>query len=82
MTTNRIEADTGKGLGRLVLAVLELVGELMERQAIRRVEAGSLTPEEVERLGLALIALHRQFAELRVALGADDTLVPPEGTHQ
>ena len=50
----------------MVLAVLEIVRDLLERQAIRRME--SLSPEEVERLGQALIALDRQFAELRETL--------------
>jgi hypothetical protein len=62
----RIPADSGRGLGQVVLAVLEIVRDLLERQAIRRME--SLSPEEVERLGQALIALDRQFAELRETL--------------
>ncbi len=64
----RIPADSGRGLGQVVVAVLEIVRDLLERQAIRRMESGSLTPDEVERLGLALIALDRQFAELRETL--------------
>jgi hypothetical protein len=76
MTDIRIPADAGRGLGKVVLAVLEIVGELLERQGIRRMAAGSLSPEEVERLGLGLIALRRQFAELRVALGCDED--PPQ----
>jgi hypothetical protein len=68
----RIPADAGRGLGQVVLAVLEIVGELLERQALRRMAAGSLSPDEVERLGLALISLRRQFTELRTALGIDE----------
>ncbi len=64
----RIPADSGRGLGQVVVAVLEIIRDLLERQAIRRMESGSLTPDEVERLGLALIALDRQFAELRETL--------------
>nr|AHE14607.1 gas vesicle family protein [uncultured bacterium] len=68
----RLDADPeelSRGLGRLVFAVLELLRELLERQAVRRVEAGSLTSEEVERLGLALLALKERLAELRDAFG-------------
>jgi hypothetical protein len=74
MSEARIPADAGQGLGRLVVAVLEVVAELLERQAIRRVAAGSLTDDEVERLGQALIALRGQFAELRTALGVEGTV--------
>lgn len=52
----------------MVVAVLEILRDLLERQAIRRVESGSLNPDEIERLGQALIALDRRFAELREAL--------------
>ncbi|MGW4206757.1 gas vesicle protein K [Lentzea sp. NPDC004789] len=68
MTGARVPVDAGKGLGRIVLAVLEILEELLERQAIRRMDAGSLTEDEIERLGQALIALRRQFAELRAVL--------------
>jgi hypothetical protein len=52
----------------VVVAVLEILRDLLERQAIRRVESGSLDPDEIERLGQALIALDRRFAELREVL--------------
>ena len=68
MTPQRIPADSGRGLGRLVIAILDIVRDLLERQALRRVDSGSLTPEQIERLGQALIALDRQFAELREVL--------------
>jgi hypothetical protein len=64
----RIPADAGQGLGQVVVAVLEILRDLLERQAIRRVESGSLTPDEIERLGQALIALDRRFTELRELL--------------
>jgi hypothetical protein len=62
--------DAGRGVGQLVLAVCEIVRELLERQALRRMEAGTLSPEQVERLGQALIALEAQFEEIREALEA------------
>jgi hypothetical protein len=67
-TPRRISADTGQGLGRIVLAVLEVVAELLERQAVRRVAADSLSADEVERLGQGLLSLRRQFEELRGVL--------------
>ena len=67
-TPRRIPADSGRGLGQLVIAVLDIVRDLLERQALRRVDSGSLSPDQIERLGQALIALDRQFAELREVL--------------
>ncbi|HEY4347818.1 MAG TPA: gas vesicle protein GvpJ [Gaiellaceae bacterium] len=66
------EDQLQQGLGRLVLTVVELLRKLMERQAMRRVEAGLLEPERVERLGLALDRLERQMDELREQFGAGD----------
>ena len=60
------EPDTvGRDLGRLVLTIVELVRQLMERQAIRRVEVGDLPAETVEQLGLGLLHLEEAMAELR-----------------
>jgi hypothetical protein len=66
--------DAGRGLGRLVIALLEIVRQLLERQALRRVDGGTLTPDEIERLGQALLALDERFAELREVfdIAADD----------
>ena len=61
----RFDLDAGRGLGRLVVAVLDILRELIERQVLRRIDAGALTPEEIERLGRALLDLDRQFRELR-----------------
>jgi hypothetical protein len=65
----RIEAedreDVARGLAQLVLTLIELLRQLMERQAIRRVEAGGLSEEQVERLGQALMALEQRMEELR-----------------
>lgn len=66
-----IDADTERGLSRLVLAVVELLRQLMERQAMRRVLGGSLSAEEVERLGLALMGLEARMERLREAFGVD-----------
>lgn len=61
--------DVGRGLGGLVVAVLDLVRQLLERQALRRVDAGGLSTDEVERLGQALLALEERFEELRETFG-------------
>ena len=62
------------GLGKLVLTVVELLRELLERQAIRRIEAGSLTDAEVERLGTTFLRLAEQMEQLKkqFALNDDD----------
>lgn len=70
----RIAADAenlGQGLGQLVVALLELVRDLLERQAVRRMEGGGLSDEEVERLGQALLELEDKFAELRETFGVE-----------
>ena len=59
-----------RDLGRLVLTIVELLRQLTERQAIRRVEAGSLPDETVERLGLGLMRLEEAMDELREYFGA------------
>lgn len=64
----RIAADDPGGLGSLVVAVLDLLRDLLERQAVRRVEAGSLTGDEVERLGMALQELQARIDDLRDTL--------------
>lgn len=64
----RIDSDPEKverGLAQLVLTLIELLRQLMERQAIRRVEGGELTEEETERLGQALMALEDRMEELK-----------------
>ena len=68
----RIETDAdtvARDLGRLVLTIIELIRQLMERQAIRRVEAGDLPEETVERLGLGLMRLEEAMADLREHFG-------------
>lgn len=54
-----------KGLGQLVLTLVELVRQLLEKQAIRRIEGGSLTEDEVERLGLTFLELDKQMTWLK-----------------
>ena len=65
----RIEAEdrahVERGLAQLVLTLIELVRQLMERQAIHRIEAGGLTDEQIERLGQTLMALEERMEELK-----------------
>lgn len=64
------EPDTvGRDLGRLVLTVVELLRQLMERQAIRRIEGCDLPDETVERLGLGLMRLEEAMDDLREHFG-------------
>jgi hypothetical protein len=68
----RVEADkqdVARGLAQLVLTLIELLRQLMERQAIRRVEAGGLSADEIERLGQALMALEQRMDELKEDFG-------------
>lgn len=61
--------DSQPALAGLVVAVVDIVRQLLERQALRRMEAGSLTSDEVEHLGRSLRALEQQVAELTDVLG-------------
>jgi hypothetical protein len=60
--------DVGRGFGQVVLAVAELLRELLERQAIRRMDAGDLNAAQIERLGAALLHIKEQLAALREVL--------------
>ena len=66
------EDDVRNGLGKLVLTVVELVRELVERQAIRRMESGSLTEDEVERLGATLMQLEEEVKRLKKIFGIEN----------
>jgi hypothetical protein len=61
-----------KGLGQLVLTVVELIRQLLEKQALRRIESGSLTDQEVERLGLTFLGLNEQLTWLKQEFGLTD----------
>jgi hypothetical protein len=73
--STRVTADpetVEKGLAQLVLTVIELLRQLMERQALHRVEAGRLTEEEIERLGRTFMALADRMEELKSVFGLED----------
>ena len=71
----RISADAEaveNGLAKLVLSIIELVRRLLEKQALRRMDAGNLTDEEIERLGNALMKLEEKMAELKRTFALTD----------
>ncbi len=63
--------DVKKGLGRLILTVVDLLRELLERQAMRRIEAGSLAESDIERLGTTFRQLSEQMEVVKSALGLE-----------
>jgi CRISPR/Cas system-associated endonuclease Cas1 len=72
----RLDADDDpraaeRGLAALVLTVVELLRQLMERQALRRVEEGSVTDEQAERLGYTLMRLDERMTELLEKFGLE-----------
>jgi len=71
----RISADpeiVENGLARLVLSIIELVRRLLEKQALRRMDAGNLSEEEIERLGSALMKLEEKMDEMKKVFGLSD----------
>ena len=74
-TPGRLSLDPDKarnGLAQLVLTLIKLLHELLERQAMRRIEAGSLHADEIERLGVALMRQSQEIERMRVAFGLKD----------
>jgi hypothetical protein len=74
----RIELDRDdfeRGFAALVLTVVDLVRELMERQALRRIDVGDLSDEQVERIGETLMALEERMKELRERFGLSGTVL-------
>ena len=64
--------DVKNGLGQLVLTLVKLLHELLEKQAVRRIEAGSLTETEIERLGMTLMRQAQEIDRLRRAFNLED----------
>lgn len=73
--TNRLDLDPEKtkdGVAQLVLTLIKFLHELLDRQAVRRMEAGTLTQEEIERLGVALMKQAEQLERLRKEFGLEE----------
>lgn len=71
----RIHLDPDKvknGLGQLVLTLVKLLHELLERQAIRRIESGSLNDDEIERVGVTLMGQAEEIERLRKEFNLDE----------
>jgi len=71
----RLELDKDKvknGLGQLVLTLVLLIHELLEKQAIRRMDAGSLTDEEIEEIGITLMRQTEEIERLRKEFGLEE----------
>lgn len=69
---NADEAGPETGLARLVLTLIEVLRKVLEHQAVRRMEGGRLSGDEVERLGLALARLNDRMGELKRVFGLPD----------
>ena len=61
-----------QGLAKLVLTLIEFIRRLLEKQAVRRMEGGDLSPEQIEELGLALMRLETKLQELKEQFGLAD----------
>ncbi len=71
----RVNADPEsleKGLAQLVMTIIELLRQLMERQALRRIAGGTLSDDEVERLGETFMRLAERMEELKREFGLRD----------
>jgi len=64
--------NTRNGLAQLVLALVEMIRELLERQALRRIDAGSLSEPEIDRLGLTFSRLAEEIERLKEYFGFSD----------
>jgi len=63
--------DIDAGVGQLVLTLVEFVRQVLEHQAVRRMEGGSLDEAETERLGLALMRLEERLDDVREVFGIE-----------
>ena len=69
---NLDQDNVKNSLGQLVLTLVKLLHELLERQGIRRIEAGSLTDDQIERLGLTLMKQAQEIDRLRQEFGLEE----------
>ena len=83
---NADPATVDQGLAKLVLSLIELFRRLLEKQALRRIDAGSLSDDEIERMGETIVRLERKMDELNATYGLEDgdrnpSLGPPLRPH-
>lgn len=75
VSSGRLNLDADKvknGLGQLVLTLVKLLHDLLERQAIRRIDSDSLSDAEIEKLGMTLMQQAEEIDRLRLEFGLDD----------
>lgn len=63
--------DIEQGLAKLVLTLVEFLRQVLEHQAVRRMEGGTLTDEEIENVGLALMRLEERLGEIKTVFGLE-----------
>lgn len=73
MTVEVDEDDLGQGVIGLVMALVEVIKEVLDHEAMKRVENGNLTEEEVERLGNALSDLEKSIQDIKEREGIQET---------
>ena len=64
--------QTEQGLAKLILTIIELIRRLMEKEAYRRVKTGTLSPTEIQKLGLSLKAVKKKIKEVQTIFGIED----------
>ena len=69
---NAEQTNVEQGLAKLVLTVIELIRRLLEKQALRRIDTGALTEEQIERMGETFLKLDQKIAELQAVFGLED----------
>ena len=74
MSVNLDEGNLKQGLLGVIVALVEIIQEVLERQAIRRIEGGKLSDEEIERLGLALSDLREALANIKKENDIEDAV--------
>jgi hypothetical protein len=75
LLSRRVNADPEnleRGLAQVVLTIVELLRQLMARQALRRIDDGTLSEDQVERLGQTFMLLAERMEELRHEFGLDE----------
>ena len=71
---SRSVQESEKGIAKLVLTLVELIRQLLEREAMRRVEKGNLSGTDIEKLGLTFELLEKKIRELKAVFGIEDEL--------
>ncbi|MEW6410782.1 MAG: gas vesicle protein GvpJ [Nitrospirota bacterium] len=64
--------EAEQGIAKLVLTLVELIRKLMEKEAFRRVKRGTLSPAEIQKLGLSLKAVKKKIKEIQMVFGIED----------